>query len=73
MNEKDELRPEYDLSKLKFVGQGIYAKRYAEDANNVFPDSGVVEEFTDSRTVDEEFFYVLLREEFAKYEEMGIL
>jgi hypothetical protein len=24
----DEMRPEYDLSKLKFVGRGIYAERY---------------------------------------------
>ena len=23
-----ELHPEYDLSKLKFVGRGIYAERY---------------------------------------------
>ncbi len=26
--ELNELRPEYDLTKLKFVGRGIYAKRY---------------------------------------------
>ena len=27
-NEEDEMRPEYDLSKLKFVGRGIYAERF---------------------------------------------
>ena len=26
--EDDEMRPEYDLSKLKLVGRGIYAERY---------------------------------------------
>ena len=25
---EDELRPEYDLSKMKFFGRGIYAERY---------------------------------------------
>lgn len=24
----DEMRPEYDLSKLKFIGRGIYAKQF---------------------------------------------
>jgi len=26
--EDDEMLPEYDLSKLKFVGRGIYAERF---------------------------------------------
>ena len=26
--EDNEMRPEYDLSKLKLVGRGIYAERY---------------------------------------------
>ena len=26
--EDDEMRPEYDLSKLRLVGRGIYAERY---------------------------------------------
>ena len=26
--EDDEMRPEYDFSKLKLVGRGIYAERY---------------------------------------------
>jgi len=26
--EQDEMRSEYDFSKLKFVGRGIYAERY---------------------------------------------
>lgn len=27
----DEMRPEYDFSKLKLVGRGIYAKRYRSE------------------------------------------
>jgi hypothetical protein len=26
--EEDEMRPEYDFSKLRFVGRGVYAERY---------------------------------------------
>jgi hypothetical protein len=27
---ESEMRPEYDFSKMKFVGRGIYAERYRE-------------------------------------------
>lgn len=30
---KDDLLPEYDLSKLKLVGRGIYAERYRSETN----------------------------------------
>jgi len=30
---EDELRPEYDLRKLKFVGRGIYAERFRSGTN----------------------------------------
>lgn len=34
MNEtSDEMRPEYDFRKLKFVGRGIYAKRFRSGTN----------------------------------------
>lgn len=29
----DELRPEYDFSKLKLVGRGIYAERFRRGTN----------------------------------------
>ncbi|MDX6383780.1 MAG: hypothetical protein QOK48_1353 [Blastocatellia bacterium] len=32
---EDELRPEYDLRKLKFVGRGIYAQQYRLGTNLV--------------------------------------
>jgi len=53
MNEKDELRPEYDLSKLKFVGQGNYAEHYAEGTNIVLLDPDVAQVFTDSKSVND--------------------
>ena len=45
--DSDEMRPEYDLSKLKFVGRGIYAQRYRSGTNLVllaFPDDESVNE-----------------------------
>src|SRR5437870_1322542 len=32
--EDDEMRPEYDFSKLKLVGRGIYAERYRPEYNS---------------------------------------
>jgi len=49
--DSDEMRPEYDLRKLKFVGRGIYAERYRSGTNLVllepdfriaFPDDELV-------------------------------
>ena len=49
----DEMRPEYDLRKLKFVGRGIYAERYRSGTNLVLLDSDVREAFPDDRSVNE--------------------
>ena len=49
----DELRPEYDLRKLKFVGRGIYAKRYRSGTNVVLLDRDVREAFPDDESVNE--------------------
>jgi hypothetical protein len=49
----DEMRPEYDLSKLKFVGRGIYAERYRSGTNLVLLDSDVREAFPDDKVVNE--------------------
>ena len=35
--EKDEMRPEYDFSKMKLVGRGIYAEQYREGVTLRFP------------------------------------
>jgi len=49
----DEMRPEYDLRKLKFVGRGIYAERYRSGTNIVLLDRDVREAFPDDRDVNE--------------------
>jgi hypothetical protein len=51
--DSDEMRPEYDLSKLKFVGRGIYAERYRSGTNLVLLDSDVRKAFPDDEAVNE--------------------
>lgn len=51
--DEDEMRPEYDLSKLKFVGRGIYAERYRSGTNIVLLDRDVREAFPDDESVNE--------------------
>ena len=49
----DEMRPEYDFSKLKFVGRGIYANRYRSGTNIVLLDPDVRAAFPDDESVNE--------------------
>jgi hypothetical protein len=49
----DEMRAEYDLSKLKFVGRGIYAERYRSGTNLVLLDGDVRKAFPDDRVINE--------------------
>jgi hypothetical protein len=49
----DEMRPEYDLTKLKFVGRGIYAERYRSGTNTVLLDPDVRKAFPDDESVNE--------------------
>jgi hypothetical protein len=49
----DEMRPEYDLRKLKFVGRGIYAKRYRSGTNLVLLDPDIRAAFPDDESVNE--------------------
>ena len=51
--DKDGMRPEYDLSKLKFVGRGIYAERYRSGTNIVLLNRDVREAFPDDESVNE--------------------
>jgi hypothetical protein len=50
---EDDLRPEYDFSKMKFVGRGIYAKRYRSGTNLVLLQPDVREAFPDDQSVNE--------------------
>ena len=49
----DEMRPEYDLRRLKFVGQGIYAERYRSGTNVVLLDPDVRAAFPGDESVNE--------------------
>ncbi len=49
----DELRPEYDLRKLKFVGRGIYAERYRSGTNLVLLEPDIRKAFPDDESVNE--------------------
>lgn len=50
---EDELRPEYDLSKLKLIGRGIYAERFRSGTNLALLDRDVREAFPDDESVNE--------------------
>ena len=52
-NHEDEMRPEYDLSKLKGKVRGKYAERYQEGTNLVLLESDVQEAFPDAEAVNE--------------------
>jgi uncharacterized DUF497 family protein len=49
----DEMRPEYDLRKLKFVGRGIYAERYRSGTNLVLLEPDIRAAFPDDESVNE--------------------
>jgi hypothetical protein len=49
----DDMRPEYDFSKMKMVGRGIYAERFRSGTNVVLLDRDVREAFPDDRDVNE--------------------
>lgn len=49
----DEMRSEYDLRKLKFVGRGIYAERYRSGTNLVLLEPDIRAAFPDDESVNE--------------------
>ena len=49
----DELRPEYDLSKLKGRVRGKYVERYKQGTNVVLLEPDVASVFPDSQAVNE--------------------
>jgi hypothetical protein len=49
----DEMRAEYDLRTLKFVGRGIYAEQYRSGTNLVLLDKDVREAFPDDESVNQ--------------------
>lgn len=49
----DDMRAEYDFSKMNLVGLGIYAERYRSGTNIVLLDRDVRKAFPDDRSVNE--------------------
>ena len=49
----DDMLPEYDFSKMKMVGRGIYAERFRSGTNVVLLDRDVREAFPNDRDVNE--------------------
>ena len=49
----DDMLPEYDFSKMKLVGRGIYAERYRSGTNIVLLDRDVRKAFPDDREINE--------------------
>ena len=49
----DELRPEYDLSAMKGMVKGKYAKEYVEGTNLVLLEKDVADFFPDSKSVND--------------------
>ena len=49
----DEMRPEYDLRELKFVGRRIYAERYRSGTNLVLLEPDIRAAFPDDESVNE--------------------
>ena len=50
---EDDIRAEYDFSKMKLIGRGIYAKRYRSGTYIVLLDRDVREAFPDDESVNE--------------------
>jgi hypothetical protein len=48
-----DLSPEYDFSKMKLVGRGIYAERYRSGTNLVLLEPDVRKAFPDDESVNE--------------------
>ena len=56
---EDELRPEYDLSKLKRRVRGKYVERYREGTNLVLLQPDVAEVFPDADSVNEALRFLI--------------
>jgi hypothetical protein len=49
----DDLLPEYDFSKMRFVGRGVYAEQCRSGTNLTLLDSDIREAFPDDEVVNE--------------------
>ena len=56
---EDELRPEYDLSRLKGRVRGKYVERYRKGTNLVLLEPDVAEAFPDADSVNEALRFLI--------------
>ena len=64
---KDELRPEYDLKKLRKTGvRGKYVERFRESTNVVLLEPDVAKAFSNARAVNEALRLVIQLTEIRK-------
>jgi hypothetical protein len=59
--DKDDLRPEYDLSKLGKGVRGKYFRRYSEGTNVVVIDPDLTDAFPNAKAVNDALREVLAR------------
>jgi hypothetical protein len=59
--DKDDIRPEYDLSKLGNGVRGKYFQRYSEGSNVVVIDPDLTDAFPNAKAVNEALREVLAR------------
>jgi hypothetical protein len=52
-DEEDDLRPEYDFSKMKGGVRGKYVERYRQGTNLVLLDPDVADAFPDAKAVND--------------------
>jgi hypothetical protein len=50
---EDDLLPEYDFSKMKLIGRGIYAERFRSGTNLALLDRDVRKAFPDDESVND--------------------
>lgn len=50
---EDDLRPDYDFSKMKIVGRGVYAKGYRSGTNLVLLEADIRKAFPDDESVND--------------------
>ena len=61
--EEDDLRPEYDFSRMKGGVRGKYVDRYREGTNLVLLDPDVAAAFPDAKAVNEALRLLLANKE----------
>lgn len=65
-NDDYELRPEYDFSKMKRIGRGVYAKQYRKGTNLVLLEPDVYKKFRTAKAVNDALRQLIKRKSRAR-------